>query len=291
MHTYKNGNTIVMIGADGTKVRYTPDTTPARPVFPESIDMKITNCCDVGCTQCHECSVPGGTHADLNHPILQSLRPYTELAIGGGDPMTHPGLEGFLLRMKAQKVFCNITVHWTSFMKHYEMLKRLEVEKLIYGIGVSVNEPVDASVIDRIAEFKNAVVHMIIGIADWSVYNQMIGRNLNVLLLGYKSFGRGEKYKTVHNSEIENKIHDIRFNLKYFPDWFKAVCFDNLAVEQLGLERFMRADLFKRFYMGTDGAFTMYIDLVDNKYAVSSTKERHDLFGDDIVDVYQKVVG
>ena len=39
---YVNGNTIVEIRNDGTKIRYVPDDVPAQPVYPESIDMKIS---------------------------------------------------------------------------------------------------------------------------------------------------------------------------------------------------------------------------------------------------------
>ena len=87
---------------DGTKIRYNP-LDHFKPDFPESIDMKICNRCDRGCRMCHECSTPDGALADLNAPFLDTLRPYTELAIGGGNPLEHPGLTEFLMRMKKQK--------------------------------------------------------------------------------------------------------------------------------------------------------------------------------------------
>ena len=102
--TYKNGNTIVSISDDGTKIRYVPDNAPAMPVYPESIDMKITNKCCMMCAMCHEQSTANGNQADLKHPLLDSLHPYTELAIGGGDPLTHPDLEEFLKRMKNKDI-------------------------------------------------------------------------------------------------------------------------------------------------------------------------------------------
>ena len=129
MSVYKNGNTIVEIKKNGTKIRYTPDNVRACPEFPESIDLKISNRCDVSCAQCHECSTPDGKLADLNHPLLDSIMPFTEIAIGGGDPMAHPDLEQFLIRMKQKRVFSNITVHWTSFLKNYETLKKWTEEK------------------------------------------------------------------------------------------------------------------------------------------------------------------
>ena len=108
MKTYKNGNTLVAISEqDGTKIRYIPDGQTPKPVRPESIDIKITNRClvDPPCQMCHEMSGREGRHANLNHPLLDSIEPYTELAIGGGDPFQHPDLESFLTRMKERKVF------------------------------------------------------------------------------------------------------------------------------------------------------------------------------------------
>ena len=40
------------------------------PIFPESIDIKITNYCENNCPMCHESSNINGTHANLNHPFL-----------------------------------------------------------------------------------------------------------------------------------------------------------------------------------------------------------------------------
>ena len=40
--------------------------------------------------------MPNNREPALRMPILDSLQPNTELAIGGGDPMSHPGLHEFL---------------------------------------------------------------------------------------------------------------------------------------------------------------------------------------------------
>lgn len=50
--SYKNGNYYVRINlADGTKIREN-DLDNFRADFPESMDIKITNSCDMGCTFC-----------------------------------------------------------------------------------------------------------------------------------------------------------------------------------------------------------------------------------------------
>ena len=76
---YKNGNTIVEIKSDGTKIRYTPDNKPANPIFPESIDMKICNRCLMDCPMCHERSGLNGKLANLKHPLIDSTEAETGL--------------------------------------------------------------------------------------------------------------------------------------------------------------------------------------------------------------------
>ena len=290
MSVYKNGNTIVEIREDGTKLRYTPDSEKAAPLYPESIDLKITNMCTMGCTMCHEQSTPHGKHGDLHHQLLDSLHPYTELAIGGGDPMSNPYLEPFLIKMKNKNVICNITVHWFSFMKHRGTLTRWANQGLIHGIGISINEKVPTETIDYICNFKNAVVHTIIGIANEDVYKQLADKNLNILLLGYKTFGRGIRYRTKEAYNIDINTVWLKENILKFTDHFRAVCFDNLAIEQLDLKTKMSPEMFNQMYMGGDGTFTMYVDLVENKYAVSSTSiDRYNINSNNIDDLFANV--
>ena len=107
---YQNGNYEVRIYHDGSKIRLTK-AEEFSPLFPESIDLKITNYCDLGCKMCHEKSSLDGKHALLNHLFLDTLCAGTELAIGGGNPLAHPDLKAFLIRMKSQGVICNLTVN------------------------------------------------------------------------------------------------------------------------------------------------------------------------------------
>ena len=87
---YRNGNYNVCLNLiNGTKIRqnsldyFLPNTI-------ESCDIKITNRCYGGtnCAFCHEGSSPFGKHGDILSPSwLDKLHPYTELAIGGGNPL------------------------------------------------------------------------------------------------------------------------------------------------------------------------------------------------------------
>ena len=156
--TYVNGNTIVAIYKDGTKERYVKDGEVAMPVFPESIDLKITNMCNIGCHFCAESSTPDGAHADLFTHLLYTIQPYTELAIGGGNPLEHPGLLQFLEVMKHKHVICNMTVNSEHFMKNLGFIRYLQDNGLIHGLGVSVPAELQYGLIDKIKNYKNIVI-------------------------------------------------------------------------------------------------------------------------------------
>ena len=97
---YKNGNYIVRFNTkNGTKIRETNEDEFI-PSFAENCDCKITDKCDALCPFCYEGCTPQGVHGDiLNYKFLDTLHPYTELAINGND-MSHPDLIPFLEKLK-----------------------------------------------------------------------------------------------------------------------------------------------------------------------------------------------
>lgn len=272
--TYVNGNTIVAIYKDGTKERYIRDGEKAVPEFPESMDLKITNRCDLGCPMCAECSSPDGMHADLRHPIFDTIMPYTELAIGGGNPLEHPDLVWFLGRMKEKHVICNITVNAMHFMKSSGLIGNLAEHGFIHGIGVSVPDKIPGGLIALLRQYPNAVVHTIAGVTPLLVFDQLADHGLNLLVLGYKIKGRGNDYFEFNETKIEDNICSLKKRMPWLRKHFKAVAFDNLAVNQLHLREQLPEEDFDKLYMGDDGEFTMYIDMVQKKFGKSS---RHNL--------------
>ena len=137
MALYKNGNYIVTILNDGTKIRQTKDDEFI-PVFAENCDVKITDKCSQNCPFCYEGCTKNGKHGDLfKYKFIETLHPYTELALNGND-LDHPDLIRFLEFLKKKKVFANITVNQSQFIKNFELIKQLSSNKLVYGVGVSL---------------------------------------------------------------------------------------------------------------------------------------------------------
>ena len=273
LYQYKNGNYTVRIFKDGTKERFTIEDEFI-PEFPESIDLKITNYCDLGCPMCHESSSLEGSHASLDALFLNTIHEGTELAIGGGNPLSHPDLIPFLKRMKEQGVISNITINEKHLLTNLELVDRLMKEELIHGLGISIS--LYSSITNEfIKNHPNAVSHLILGIHKLDDVLSKLDDGIKVLFLGYKKFGRGEKY---YSSNIEKEIEYTQYNFRKVMKKFSYVAFDNLALKQLRAKENLPRPLYNRFYMGDDGVFTMYVDLVKKEFALSSTsKERYPL--------------
>ena len=288
---YKNGNFTTKLFSDGTKVRETEDDEFI-PDFAENMDIKISNYCDMGCKFCHEGSTKNGKHGDiLNQKFVETLHPYQEVALGGGDATSHPDLIPFLHKLKDRKVIVNMTVNQQHFEQKQELIKKLVDEKLIYGLGVSLVNPTD-EFISLIQQYPNAVIHVINGILKPSDVEMLSDKNLKMLILGYKQLRRGGEWYSEDHENIIIKQMWLKENLGGIIERFKVVSFDNLAIEQLEVQRLMSQEEWDEFYMGDDGSMTYYIDMVEQKFARSSTADfnrRYDLL-DSVDEMFKKIV-
>lgn len=279
---YKNGNYTVELYEDGTKVKQTEDDF-FDAEFPDSMDLKITNYCDLNCPMCHEKSSTLGKHADLNANFLSTLRAGTELAIGGGNPLSHPDLIPFLERMKKQGVICNLTINEKHFLDNIPLVHKLATYRLIYGLGISLNV-MDEDTLRFARLYPNTVFHVINGL--FMDYDKLFDRGYKILILGYKQFGRGKDY---YNKNIELNMEFTKKSLPDYLDKFSCISFDNLALKQLAVKDLVSKETFDEMYMGEDGEGTMYVDLVEKKFALSSTSEKRFDLLDNIGDMFQKI--
>lgn len=293
LRRYKNGNVRTSIYSDGTKERFTMDDE-FRPEFAENMDIKICNRCSAGCPHCHEGSTSDGKLGDImNEKFIDTLHPYQECALGGGDILEHPDLIPFLHKLKKKKVITNITLNQIHFEKNLELVKSFVDQKLIYGLGVSLVNPTD-EFINKIKEFPNAVIHVINGIFTEHDYEALKGHGLKILILGYKDLRRGSEYLTESGNEIHNKQQWLENHIEDMISGFDVVSFDNLAIEQLHIKErwFSLSDReWDEFYAGDDGTNTYFIDMVERKFAKSSTEpfdQRYDLL-DDVNEMFEVI--
>ena len=333
---YHNGNETLILGLDGTKVRMCRDEI-SEPEYPESIDVKITDRCEYGCPFCYEGCTAEGLHGEIPEKLFSSLPPFTELAIGGGNPLLHP--EFATLRDK-YNVFMNVTVRAEDFDNFFDTERytrceifdywsaptKSELELLKYNaLGVSVSSAESAK---KFAEgFKNfsmmlydaggyrinsyrdeycpyilvddgdddgrmelntrVVVHVVNGVIGEGMLDELFDKELDLLVLGFKTKGRGVEFaENVRVAENQKWLYD---NIESLAKHFRVVSFDNLALEQLDMHRFIPDEDWKHFYMGDEGTHSMYIDLVKKEYGISSTDNRRWALTDDIKEMFRHV--
>ena len=246
----------------------------------------------MGCKFCHEGSTVDGKHGDiLNAKCIETLHPYQEVALGGGDVTSHPDLIPFLHKLKERKVIANVTINQKHFEEKQELIKYLVDEKLVYGIGVSLVNPTD-SFISLIKKYPNAVIHVINGVLTQKDVEKLADNNLKMLILGYKHLRRGNDYFSTNSLFIQMNQDWLTKNLPDIINKFNTVSFDNLAIEQLDVQRLLSKEEWDEFYMGDDGTMTYYIDMVEQKFAKSSTapfEKRYDLL-DSVDEMFEKIV-
>ena len=303
MILYKNGNHIVKIFEDGTKIKETinPDDEYFTHEFAENCDIKITDYCDAGCAYCHEGSSINGKAADIlsMNNIWDSLMPGTEMAIGGGNALSHPDLVEWLHILKRKGVLANITINQKHIESYKDLIKNLIDNNLIHGIGISLtdskNFPVE--IVDSFGD--NVVIHTIAGILTEDDLN--ILRNRKVLILGYKMLRRGESF---FSSIVKSNIEWLTNNLKRVSDIASVLSFDCLAIEQLNPLKNLNIQIedWAQYFQGDDHdvfdnngnikCSTFYIDAVEKTVARTSTtplKKRKPIEDcDNIISLFRK---
>ena len=298
---YINGNFKTKIYEDGTRTReLIPHNTfydqgrymqerfalseidMMEPEFPESIDLKITNFCMNGCKYCYANSNSSGGHAKVHDvlDVIRDMKPYTEIALGGGNVLDYPYLTDVLHEAKERKVIVNITLKDVDFIKCYDMIDEMTNRGLVKSIGISPTNIETLKEASELINYKNNVVlHLVLGL--WTIENIKEIFNITTfdkfLFLGYKTTkGNGESYYIAYKDSIQKNIKDFEefYKNNYISD-YKSVAFDNLAIDQLELDV---KNLYKELYQGEDGKFSFYIDLVDEEYAKSSVEEKRRYF-------------
>ena len=315
---YENGNHIVKILDDGTKIKETghaeavclpgmksgykkwvpSDEDHFTYDFPENADIKITDYCDAGCAYCHENSTIKGVHGDLRRieKTLDSLHAGTEMAVGGGNALAHPDLIWFLEKLKSNGVLANITINQKHLRPYKDLICKLVAENLVHGIGISLVDSSNKDDFDFIDTLgNNVVIHAIAGVLDEKDFEVLNGRK--ILILGYKNLRRGSSFLEKDFVNINHRMDMLRdVWLTQLRNECKVVSFDCLAIEQLDPKKnlnisqeawdtlFQGADTDVKDKDGNITCATMYVDVTTMTVARMSTAaldKRYSFNGDE----------
>jgi hypothetical protein len=291
LHKYQNGDFTFTLHSDGTLIREV-DSSIENPkiVHPSSIDIKLTDYCDMGCKFCHESSTVEGKHADLSDLMekLGELPRGVELACGGGNPLSHPNIVPFLTALKCLGFIPNLTVNQGHLLTYYDLIVELIERKLIYGLGISLINNNYKTIKLLMEKTNNIVFHIIAGVSNISILDKLhteFGDDIKVLILGYKNFGFGVNY---NSPIVQSNIHEWKNGIRKYFNKF-TISFDNLALEQLDVKSILTEEAWDKFYMGDDFVYTMYIDAVKKEFAPTSRSNDRVSFSDSsLLDYFTK---
>lgn len=300
--TYINGNYYVTGNpTTGTRIKRTLRVgEDFKPVFPDSIDLKITGVCKKGCPFCHEDSSPNGKVANLEN-LKAFLEPLPkvgiEVAIGGGDIFTCPDLTYDLVKWLIGNFQPRLTISYQNYEEladtvvggvlNYTKFPEGSIEeKLAYlleeiPIGVSLNKyienPIPEQLVSSSFHFSGdrIVYHVIVGVISpedlWAMWISK-ARYKKILVLGFKQFGRGISYNIPDLTKTREVIERILTRQKnlFTGDLKKVIAFDNLAIEQLGIKDLLPKEEWDLFYQGDEFTASMYVDAVEETVAPTS---------------------
>ena len=200
----------------GTKIRLSlkPGAkAPEKAYSPEIMDVKITDKCDVGCKFCYMDSTRNGQHASISDLIaladaLASMKVF-EVAIGGGEPTDHPDFVQFLQELKSKDIVPNFTTAKLGWLSDKNCLAILEncgafaysvtCTKQVQELINSIESSKKARRFSFGGEWSKVTIQIVMGTMGRPEFESVLSmakdHGIPVTLLGFKSVGRGAKYK------------------------------------------------------------------------------------------------
>ena len=299
---YINGNYIVYQLSDGTRIKeaLSLKDTEFKPTFPDSIDIKLTNNCKIGCPYCHESSVPGGSSFDLEYfkRVIQTIPPGAgiELAFGGGDLLEIKEEVMKLLDWISSSNMCvnpRFTINAKSLIREKKDLPEF-LYKYPLPLGISIENYQEFEKVNDLnfmINVDNVVYHIIVGVFDLQSFKDLIKDKDTgkVLVLGYKNFGRGSTWGKENFSGWSEEIKRVLGLIRLGQYSNTTLGFDNLAIEQLGLKDFLLPSEWETFYQGDEFTGSMYFDVVNKEFAPTSRSKfrwKTSSFGDSIIEFF-----
>ena len=271
LYQYSNGNASVVIHDDGTRIIEAPGNLKLD--YPLNIDVRLSRKCtyghnpDTGKSVCgffHESATTDGNSAtwgdiDAFFASIKGLPEGTEIALGVNqfDSLVYY----FLGWCKERKLIVNITVNQGFLKRDGRNINLCIADNLVHGLGISYRPNV-ADIPAGLTDYQNMVVHVIAGINTIEEVKLLATKGVKkILVLGEKDFGFNlGKVRLVSDSHRQwyRQVHELF-------DLFDVVSFDNLALEQLNVKRFVKN--WEEMYQHE---FSFYANVVDKTFSPSS---------------------
>lgn len=284
----------------GAKIRFsfgdteTPFPSPDSewyPTTPELVDMKITDYCEKGCDFCYQDSTKVGEHAEIGkifswiHELANAK--VFELALGGGEPTSHPHFLEILRFAKNNGITPNFSTRTFKWLDDYDYTA--SVLELIGGFARTVTTVEEANLAcKRIKEFSNKVSNKYVNVAYLlqekmrfqipmgtvtknefeKIIREAAIEQINITLLGYKTSGRGADHQRIdYPWWLDVVCKTVNEVCRWFPTTFLSI--DTVLAAE-SKDMLNSTGVSPLTYRISDGFDSMYIDAVTGGVGRSS---------------------
>jgi len=254
--------------------------TPNRSTYPELIDIKITDFCTKRCNYCYQDSNLSGLHAKIDYGIYMALKDMKvfEVALGGGEPTDHPEIVSILNNFRQCGIVPNFSTKKLDWLNNPKVSH--DILRNVGSFAYSTQDIDELKLFSSMCEFHNLsgrysikpTVHYTMGIApEWSFKSFLETANklnVHVVLLGFKSVGRGQSFRSGFRYTPYEYWLDVVQELK---DSYRLprLSIDTALASEYS-EGLQRMGVDQIMYHTEEGKFSMYIDLVNQKMGPSS---------------------
>lgn len=268
----------------GLKIRMSFDTAgeieASKSAAPELIDIKITDKCDHNCAYCYQASNKNGYHSSKETMIYIAdacaIMKVFEVALGGGDPISHPDIIDIIKEFKTKKIIANLSTKSTAWLSNDSFRNAIFENCGTVAFSVStlketqdiITELKKYSLTDhQWGERRKTSLHYVMGSSDIDELSRILSlcydEEMSIVLLGYKINGRGKVFIPHDYSTWIKMINKLRESGKY-----PTIAIDTkLAKDYKSQLKLLANDILVH---PEDGKFSMYIDAVNGFAGPSS---------------------
>lgn len=236
------------------------------PSFPYLVDLKITDYCNSKCEFCYQASTNKGRHAPLDYikSVLDALHEHGvfEIALGGGEPTSHPQFIEILeyaYNLGFMTNFTTKSVDWVYNKENFDTIR-----KYVTAIAFSYDGKNFDNLVFLDTHFKGVrdnstnlmiqVIPELLSTTELRFISLWCAKRYKVLtLLGYKFTGRGKNFEV--SDLLVNEKTNVETLIKS-DDFWKLSC-DTALMQRYD---FLTHNIPKTHYHTTEGQFSVYVD-------------------------------
>ena len=266
---------------DGTKIRFSfesPQTpeNPSKSTLPELLDIKLTNFCTNNCPFCYQNSNVNGKHSEMSSYDLAKMvseMEVFEVAIGGGEPLSHPNFIEYLRDFREMGIIPNFSTKNIDWLM--DNRKWPKIIEYIGSFAFSASSVADVQKLSYLLEYNGidkikANIQLIPAIIDgWnfsSILREANNKYIRVTLLGFKEKGRG--VMTGDYKDNESKVFDIIKDLSSKGEC-PYISIDTTLASKYE-HKLKELDIPQWLFHTDEGKFSAYFDAIERKFGPSS---------------------